>query len=252
MNEDTQDAERSKRGLSRRQILILGGSAVGALIIGTQLKKVLTSDEKERRDQLIAYQKLSRPKIEELLGAENYDRCCTAMLSEYDKIEPNFPVFVGKKNRSTFNSSAPFMLPLYRALLGEFGLSQDAALDMVGQITNYKVRKDWETRKPTLFVLERAAKSDFYRELFLKGFEWEEGEEYGWAAEFPESDAYIAVNITQCGLARWFTERGVPEIAPIACEGDYVWAEFMTGLELQRTMTIAEGDDICDFRYVKA
>ena len=28
-------------------------------------------------------------------------------------------------------------------------------------------------------------------------------------------------------------------------------AEFMTGLELVRAKTIADGDDICDFRYVK-
>ena len=251
MNEETKDSEHSKRGLSRRQILILSGAAVGALIIGTQLNKVLTSDEKERRDQLIDYQKFARPKIEKLLGAENYDRCCAAMLSEYDQIEPDFPVLVGKKNRSTFNASAPFMLTLYRTLLGEFGLSQDAALEMVGQITNYKVRKDWETRKATQFVLSRAAKSEFYRDLFLEGFNWEEGEEYGWAVEYPESDAYIAVNVTQCGLAKWFTDQGIPELAPVACEGDFVWAEFMTGLELQRTMTIAEGDEVCDFRYVK-
>jgi hypothetical protein len=34
------------------------------------------------------------------------------------------------------------MLSLYRALLGEFALSQDAALDTLSQITGYKVRED--------------------------------------------------------------------------------------------------------------
>jgi len=76
-------------------------------------------------------------------------------------------------------------------------------------------------------------------------------EEYGWATEFPESDAYLALNFTRCGLADWFRDQGVPEIAPIACEGDFIVAEFLTGLELKRTKTIAGGDDICDFRYVK-
>ena len=99
--------------------------------------------------------------------------------------------------------------------------------------------------------MSRAAGSEFFRKLTLKGFEWEDEEEYGWAAEFPKSDAYIAVNVTRCGLVKWFKRQGVPEIAPIACEGDFVWAEFMTGLELRRAKTLAKGDHICDFRYVK-
>jgi len=143
------------------------------------------------------------------------------------------------------------MLSLYRALLGEFAFSQVKALEILNQITSYKVRKDWENRTITRFVMSHAAGSDFFRKLTLKGFKWEGEEKYWWAAEFPESDAYIAVNITQCGLVKWFREQGVPEIAPIACEGDFVWAEFMTGLKLVRTKTLAQGDDICDFRYVK-
>jgi len=136
-------------------------------------------------------------------------------------------------------------------LLGEFALKQDRALDILLQITSYKVRKDWENRTIVRFIMSHAAESEFLRKLTLKGFSWERGEKYGWAAEFPESDAYIAVNITRCGLVKWFREQGVPEIAPIACKGDFVWAEFMTGLKLVRTRTLAEGADICDFRYVK-
>jgi hypothetical protein len=173
------------------------------------------------------------------------------MLREYEEFALRLPIFDGESNRDTFNASAPFMLSLYRTLLGEFAYSQDEALDLLSQITCYKVRKDYEENQPvTRFFMSRVAESEFIRKLTLARFEWED-EEYGWASEFPESDAYIAVNMTRCGLAKWFKEQGVPEIAPIACEGDFVWEEFMTGLELVRTKTIADGDDICDFRYVK-
>lgn len=53
---------------------------------------------------------------------------------------------------------------------------------------------------------------------------------HGWAVEFPESDAYMAFDMTRCDLADWFNDQGVPEIAPVACEGDYITAEFYTGL----------------------
>ena len=72
-----------------------------------------------------------------------------------------------------------------------------------------------------------------------------------WASNFPQSNAYIAVNITKCGITDWFRDQGAPEIAPIACEGDYIWTELLTGLKFVRTKTIANGDDICDFRFVK-
>jgi hypothetical protein len=241
---------------ARRECLkAIGGVAVGTLALASGIVWLRRAGKKSPyelgQDAVVEYQKLSRPKIEELLGAENYDRCCTDMLTAYDEFAPRLPILDGENNRATFYANAPFMLSLYRTLLGEFAYSQDEALDLLSQITCFKVRKDYEENRPiTRFFMSRVAESEFVRKLTMKRFEWED-EEYGWASEFPESDAYIAVDMTRCGLVKWFREQGVPEIAPIACEGDFVWAEFMTGLELRRTKTLAEGDDVCDFRYVK-
>jgi hypothetical protein len=236
-------------------MITLGGVIGGTLALGSGILWLRRAGEKSAyelgEDAVVEYQKLSRPKIEELLGATNYDRCCTAMLREYGGFAHDLPAIKGKRNRATFYANAPFILSLYRALLGEFAFLQDTALPILNEITCYKVRKDWEKRVITRFVISRTAKSEFFKKLTLKGFAWENDEEYGWAAEFPQSDAYIAVNMIRCGLVKWFRQQGVPEIAPIACEGDFVLAEFMTGLELRRTKTLAEGDPICDFRYVK-
>jgi hypothetical protein len=50
---------------------------------------------------------------------------------------------------------------------------------------------------------------------------------------------------------RFCRGQGVREIAVTACEGDFAWADLMTGLELKRTKTLAEGDDVWDLGYAK-
>lgn len=208
-------------------------------------------NQQRYRDELVAYQALCGPKVAELLGAENVDRCYQAMLREYDEFAPRLPVLEGSGNRRQFYHNAPFLLSLYRTLLGEFNLDREEALDLLGQITRYKVRKDWEKgHGATKFLYGMLSRSAFIRKLGKRQLTYKD-EAYGWAAEFPESDATLAFDMTRCGLVDWFGDQGVPEIAPIACEGDYIVAEYMTGLELVRTKTIAAGDEICDFRYVR-
>jgi hypothetical protein len=249
MNTNTINSRCSRLCLTRRKLLILGEVAAGAALVGSHITKLLKSEEQIHREMLIDYQQLSRPKIDELLGTENYDRCCRAMLIEYDRFAPHLPVFGGGNNRSQLYHSAPFMLSLYRTLLQEFALGQDKALDLLGQITDYKVRRDYANRPIETFFLSRVAESEFIKKLGMKKLEYED-ERYGWAVQFPESDATMAFDMTRCGLIDWFKDQGVPEIAPIACQGDYITAEFYSGLELVRTMTIAGGDQLCDFRYV--
>jgi hypothetical protein len=238
---------------SRRKLLkAIGGATVGTLALASGI--VWLNGKKNAyelgQDKVAEYQTLCRPKIEELLGAENYDRCCAAMLIAYNAFAPRVPILEDRNNRDVFLRNAPFMLSLYRALLGEFALSQDAALDMVSQITAYKVREDYGNDPAMKSIMARVARSVLFRKLFMSVWERQD-EPYGWATEFPESAAYIAIDVTRCGLVDWYTDQGVPEIAPIGCEGDFIMAEFMTGLKLERTKTIAGGDDVCDFRYVQ-
>jgi hypothetical protein len=247
------DVECFGRCWSRRKFLkAIGGATVGTLALASGIAWL--SGEKSvyelGQDKVVEYQTLCRPKIEELLGAENYERCCAAMLVAYDEFAPHLPILEDRNNRDVFLRNAPFMLSLYRALIGEFALSQDAALDTLSQIASYKVREDYGNDPAMKFIMARVARSDLFRKLFVSIWE-RQNEAYGWATEFPESDAYIAIDVTRCGLVDWYADEGVSEIAPIGCEGDFIMAEFMTGLKLERTKTIAGDNDICDFRYVQ-
>lgn len=249
----SEDIKYSGPCCSRRRFLkVIVGTAVGTLALGSGIVwlRGKKSIYQLGRDMVTDYQKLCRPKIEEMLGAESYDRCCGAMLAAYDEFAPGLPILGDSNNRDIFLRNAPFILSLYHALLGEFALGQHVALDTLSQITDYKVREQYGNDPVMKFIMSRIAEDDLFRKMFLKIWERRD-EEYGWATEFPESDAYIAVDVTRCGLVDWYTDQGVPEIAPIGCDGDYIMAEFMTGLKLVRTKTIADGDDICDFRYMK-
>jgi hypothetical protein len=238
---------------SRRKFLkAIGGATVGTLALASGIAWLRgeKSVYELGQDKVIEYQTLCRPKIEELLGAENHDRCCAAMLTAYDAFAPRLPILEDRNNRDVFLRNAPFILSLYRALLGEFALSQDAALDTLSQITAYKVRGDYGNDPVMRFIMSRVARSDLFRRMFASVWE-RQNEAYGWAAEFPESNAYIAIDVTRCGLVDWYTDQGVPEVSLVGCEGDFIMAEFMAGLKLERTKTIAGGDGICDFRYVQ-
>ena len=250
------DDSHTVREITRRQFIVKAGKASLLCLAAPSLALLPGCDPSEdlqtmHRNALIQSQETCKPVITQLLGSENVDRFSQAALREYDRFSSKLPVLKGKNNRDQFYASAPFMLAHYRALLSEFSFDRDKALDVLRQMTNFKVRKKFENPGPVMsFIFPRVSRCVILRKLTLARFKYRD-EKYGWDAVFPESDAYIAVDMTRCGLADWFRDQGAPEIAPIACEGDFIWTELLTGLKFNRTKTIANGDDICDFRFVK-
>jgi hypothetical protein len=145
------------------------GMTVGTLAVASEI--VWLGGQKSvyelGQDKVVEYQKLCRPKIEEFLGAGNYGRCCEAMSTAYDEFAPRLPILEDSNNRGVFFRNAPFILSLYRTLLGEFALSQDEALDMLSQITSYKVREDYGNDPIMKFIMSRVARSDLFRKMFM-------------------------------------------------------------------------------------
>lgn len=67
----------------------------------------------------------------------------------------------------------------------------------------------------------------------------------------PGNDVYdLGYNYLQCGICLLCRDEGCPELASYLCRLDFVLADMM-GMELKRTMTIADGGEYCDFRYKK-
>ena len=75
----------------------------------------------------------------------------------------------------------------------------------------------------------------------------------GWVYEFlpTEKGHLIDFNVKRCGMHKFLSEHGAPELTQLLCKCDYYMAEnfLPKGVKLIRTQTIAEGAEYCDFRY---
>lgn len=58
----------------------------------------------------------------------------------------------------------------------------------------------------------------------------------------------FAITYTECGISKFLSQQGEPELAPLFCRGDYRTSHLL-GLGLCRTKTIACGAVCCDFQY---
>lgn len=75
-----------------------------------------------------------------------------------------------------------------------------------------------------------------------------------WVAtvEIRERDGAVEVFKTyaECGALKLFRSLGVAEVAPFFCLNDFVTSRFQ-GTGLVREHTLAQGDAVCDFRYLQ-
>ena len=74
--------------------------------------------------------------------------------------------------------------------------------------------------------------------------------ENDWVVDIlPANSEYdLGYDYYECGICKLCKDEGCPELAQYLCRMDYVLADIMD-MKLTRTKTIAEGADMCDFRY---
>ncbi len=58
----------------------------------------------------------------------------------------------------------------------------------------------------------------------------------------------LGYDYLECGICKLCRREGCPELAKYLCRLDFMFAETM-GLHLERTSTLAEGGNKCDFRF---
>lgn len=73
-----------------------------------------------------------------------------------------------------------------------------------------------------------------------------------WVVDILEkTDDYdFGMDYHECGVCKLCHDEGCPELAQYLCRLDFMTAEMM-GIRLERTQTLAEGNEKCDFRYSK-
>ena len=70
-----------------------------------------------------------------------------------------------------------------------------------------------------------------------------------WVVEIVDSDpSYYEIDYYECGACKLCRDEQCPELTKYLCKLDYLLAGIM-GLELHRKKTLANGDNMCDFKY---
>lgn len=71
-----------------------------------------------------------------------------------------------------------------------------------------------------------------------------------WVVEFVHGDDVNSCGLTytECGICKLFKQENCYELAKQMCKFDFTQTEMM-GINLNRTKTLANGDDVCDFWF---
>lgn len=139
-------------------------------------------------------------------------------------------------------------LALYQALREE-GINQAPALEVVDRIIEIRVealrkRLVWVGKFAFFYHLIRRLTRPIMRVCYPDA---------GWKVEWLEvSPKQVAFNIHRCFYWEVLKSHGAAELTPSFCRGDdLLYKDVSRHLRFERTKTIGQGDDCCDFRFVR-
>ncbi len=75
----------------------------------------------------------------------------------------------------------------------------------------------------------------------------------GWNIEWLEnSNKKIVYHFNSCFYHKTLTAYGVPELTPLYCNVDSItFSGLPNSIRFERSKTIAQGDKVCDFQFIK-
>jgi hypothetical protein len=173
-------------------------------------------------------------------------------LIQYKALVIELPDVGGLKNPdSKFLNIAAWYLAYYRAMK-PFGKTAEDVGKMIYQLNKIDL-KHYPEKKAEFAC--NAFFSEKGRNDLKNWCEWTQKKEYpaNWIAEYipgDEEEFDFGYNYTHCGVCMYLYAYNARELAPFVCTNDFIKSEKLdTGLE--RTKTLAMGDNVCNFRFKK-
>jgi hypothetical protein len=191
--------------------------------------------------------------VVEAYGTELADVVIKKTLERFAALLPQIPIIGGDENRLTENlylSAA--MLAFYQALKVHGKSVEDVArLIYQGTASMYasfpfNAMLWWEGRK----TFSRKRLDKLRREAAASQERQYPGD---WVYNFVPGNGktfLFGVDYTECGIVKYLTREGAPELAPYLCWLDYPMCAAMR-MGLIRTKTLALGDEKCNFRFCR-
>jgi len=233
--------------MNRRMFLKASAITAGAVALGGAAVCSATRDSDVLDDHFEGTEKVLVTRF----GLGKAGGLMEEVRQEYEALRPEMPYIGGEDNMFTeWLTYGVYYLAVYRVLTAEgqcveevgkviFDAFQAMAdypqwlLRLIGRL-RYNERYVRELREATARTQERRYPGD-------------------WVATFVDGDGETfdyGIDITECGICKFYRAQAAEELAPYLCLSDYVVSEaFERGLVRYRTL--AEGSDVCDFRFGK-
>lgn len=171
-------------------------------------------------------------------------------LAEYEKLLPELPYIGGDQNPLTgnlvFSASA---LAFYRVMK-----RHNKTIEETGELL-YRIMEAWIRRYPGFLrrLMRTYYMSKLSRRQSKKRASLSQERRYAgdWVFEYVEGDGEVfdwGRDYVECGIVNFLHSQGADELTPYLCLTDYALLGAL-GIELKRTMTLAEGGERCDFRF---
>jgi len=232
--------------ISRRQFLIASALVAGGAVVAgggvmfTEFRNI---------DPFALYVEATREVLAVHFGDDLAETIHRETWQEYQSLLPEVPYVGGEKNLNSGNLLASaYCLAEYRVLkargqtIEEAGQiiyeAYEAASDLPGWLRGVVGRmqhgkKDQERYRAQAAESQKRQYPGDWVFTFVEG----DGKEFDYGLDF-----------TECGICKYYHAQGADELTPYLCLMDGVVSKAF-GLGLVRHKTLAEGADVCDFRY---
>ena len=167
----------------------------------------------------------------------------------YAALIPQLPYIGGKQPFTQFLISTAWLLAMYRVLQRKGQTVEEA-----GKI-GYDVMEAYLQAYPRYlrrFLGHMTWSRRYLRRLRERAAESQERRYPGdYVFTFVEGDGLTfdyGVDYAECATVKFLQAQGAPELAPYLCAADILYSQAL-GWGLQRTTTLAEGGERCDFRF---
>jgi hypothetical protein len=180
---------------------------------------------------------------------EQVGRLITAIHTAYEGLAPQMPNIGGKENIFTeWLTFGVYYLALYQVLKAE-GMQ----VEEVGRVIYDAFQAMADYPGWLLSIASWLKYGESYQRELKAAAEMTQLKRYDgdWVAAFIEGDGEgfdYGLDITECGICKFYRQKGAEELTPYLCLSDFVLSDAL-GRGLVRYQTLAEGHPVCDFRF---
>lgn len=233
--------------MDRRKFLKISAMTASAVVIGGGAIYIMTRNSDILDDHFHGTEKVLVARF----GKDRATGLVRDIRQEYETLAPEMPYIGGEENIFTeWLIYGVYYLAVYRVLKTE-----GQTVEQVGKVIYDTFRAMADYPKWLLRLVGSLKYNKKYVSQLKEEIAETQERRYpgDWVAMFIEGNGEefdYGLDITECGIYKFYHAQGADELTPYLCLSDCVVSEaFDRGLV--RYKTLAEGAEVCDFRYKK-